>query len=129
MSILNEIDSKLDNHDDLIEEIKTMLYSFEDLESWDQFVDNQDLGDCQMIVSFIKKDFPNVKSIFGEIEVDEPYYDEDGEEQNKMTHHWVEIDDKPYEFSKGTLKDHIDFLDIYSVDVEDESRYFKIGEK
>ena len=40
-----------------------------------------------------------------------------------MTHHWVEIDGIPYDFSKGTLKDYIDFFDIYSVEIDDEWRY------
>ena len=127
MNVLNEIEDRLNLV--LIEEIKTMLYSYEDVDSWEEYVDNQTLGECQSIVSFIKKEFPVVDSVFGEIEIDEPYYDEDGEEQYKMTHHWIEINGVIYEFSKGTLKDYIDFDDIYSVEVEDDHRYFEIGKR
>ncbi len=40
-----------------------------------------------------------------------------------FTHHWVTIKNTIYEFSKGTLKDNIDWCDLYNVDPEDESRY------
>lgn len=91
--------------------------------AWQVFVDNQELGECQSIVADISRNFPMCKKVFGEIEIDNPYYDEYGEEQNFMTHHWITIDGKIYDFSKGTLKDYIDFDDLYDVSVDDEYRY------
>ena len=108
---------------DIINEIKKYLYEDDGHDNWKDFVDNQSIGDCQSNVSYIIKKFPTAKKIFGEIEVDEPYKDEDGEEQTLMTHHWVEIEGKEYDFSKGTLKDYIDFDDIYDPEIEDDSIY------
>lgn len=96
-----------------------------DLElAWKKFVDQQENGDCQGIVSNIIMDFKNVNKVFGEIEVDEPYIDEYGDEQILITHHWVTINGKIYDFSKGTLTDYINWDDVYDVNVEgDEWRY------
>lgn len=100
------------------------INSGDDLETvWVDYIDNQDIGDCQGIVSDIVRNFPICKKVFGEIEIDEPYIDEDDEEQYKMTHHWITINDTIYEFSKGTLQNYINFDDLYSVNCEDESRY------
>ena len=87
--------------------------------------ERQENGDCQGIVALIINGFgDSVKKVFGEIEVDEPYTDEWGDEQTLMTHHWVEIDGKIYDFSKGTLRDYIQWDDIYDVHVDgDEWRY------
>lgn len=112
-----------------VEEIKKYLYESEGHDSWEEFVDRQRLGDCQSIVSDIKRKYPFVKSVFGEIEIDEPYYDEEGEEQYKMTHHWIEYKNQIYEFSKGTLKDYIIFDNLYDIDPENESRYQGIREE
>jgi hypothetical protein len=88
-----------------------------DLElAWKHFVDNQENGDCQGIVASIINGFGgSVKKVFGEIKVDDPYTDEWGEDQTLMTHHWIEIDGKIYDFSKGTLSDYIQWGDIYDV--------------
>ena len=92
--------------------------------AWKTFVDNQENGDCQGIVSTIIYEFETVKKVFGEIEVDEPYIDEYGDEQTLMTHHWITVNDKIYDFSKGTLRDYITWDDVYDVNVEgDEWRY------
>ena len=93
-----------------------------DLElAWEDFVDNQENGDCQSIVESIINGFGgSAKKVFGEIEVDEPYIDEWGEEQTLMTHHWVVIDGEIYDFSKGTLRDYIQWYDIYDVHVDGE---------
>jgi len=40
---------------------------------WEEYVDKQEIGDCQTIVSFITRSFPEAEKVFGEIEVDEPY--------------------------------------------------------
>lgn len=87
-----------------------------DLElAWKHFVDDQENGDCQGIVASIINGFGSVKKVFGEIKVDESYTDEWGEDQTLMTHHWIEIDGKIYDFSKGTLRDYIQWIDIYDV--------------
>ena len=92
--------------------------------AWKNFVDNQENGDCQGIVSGIIYNFKNVKKVFGEIEVDEPYIDEYGDEQTLMTHHWIIINGKIYDFSKGTLSDYINWDDVYDVNTDgDEWRY------
>jgi mRNA-degrading endonuclease YafQ of YafQ-DinJ toxin-antitoxin module len=132
------INESIKNDDVLIEQIKKSLVmenlvdedEFNELYNgdldlaWKNFVDNQVNGDCQGIVASIIFDFKNVKKVFGEIEVDEPYLDEDDEEQTLMTHHWITINGKIYDFSKGTLKNYIDWEDVYDVEVEgDEWRY------
>jgi hypothetical protein len=92
--------------------------------AWRKFVDNQENGDCQGIVSGIIYNFKNVNKVFGEIEVDEPYIDEYGDEQTLMTHHWITINGKIYDFSKGTLSDYINWDDMYDVNTDgDEWRY------
>jgi hypothetical protein len=65
--------------------------------AWKNFVDNQENGDCQGIVYGIIYNFKNVKKVFGEIEVDEPYIDEYGDEHNvdefiEMALSWGEPD-------------------------------------
>jgi len=67
--------------------------------------------------------------VFGEIDIEEPYFDEDGEEQYSMTHHWIRIGNNFFDFSKGTLKDYISFNDIYDPQVEDKSIYHPISEE
>lgn len=116
----------------LVEEIKSFLISEDeyDASNWEQFVDKQEMGECQSIVSAIVHKFGDrgVKKVFGEIEVDEPsiQYDEDEEgetiesENYNFTHHWVEISGKMYDFSKGTLKDNIEWLDVYDPSTENE---------
>lgn len=141
------------NEDGLIQKIKRELifdglYIVDDEEfkerfngdfekAWKEFVDNQDMGDCQGICSAIKyMELPNVVTHFGEIEVDIPsyqeeeVYDEDeddyimGDVENYIfTHHWVTINGKIYEFSKGTLKDHIEWYNLYDVYHEGEDKY------
>jgi hypothetical protein len=109
--------SEVKNDINLIEQIKKYLYESDGDESWKEFVDHQEIGNCQTIVADIIRKFPQVKKYFGEIEVDEPYVDEDGNEQILMTHHWVKINGIPYDFSKGTLKEHIKFDDIYDPEI------------
>ena len=100
------------------------LYNGDWDEAWKDVVDNQENGECQSIVADIIRNFPQVTKVFGEIEIDEPYYDEYDEEQTLVTHHWIEIDGEKYDFSKGTLKDYIDWDDIYDVKPNnDEWRY------
>jgi len=107
------------NINSIINDIKDMLIDDYGCETWKQFVDHQELGKCQSIVSSIVSSFPKAKKVFGEIEVDDSYTDEYGEEQTLMTHHWVEIDGEIYDFSKGTLSDYIEWIDLYEVESED----------
>ena len=112
---------------DFIEHVKTSLYEWEGFDTWSEFVNNQQLGDCQYIVSSIVTKFPQFKKHFGHITTDESYYSsEDDEFINVMTHHWVSLNGISYEFSKGTLKNYIKFNNLYSVDIEDASIYNKL---
>jgi len=132
------LNENVQNTEELIQQIKKSLimetlvdeYEFNELYNgdwdlaWENFVDNQENGDCQGIVSNIIHDFKNVKKVFGEIEVDEPYIDEYGDEQTLMTHHWITINGKIYDFSKGTLSNYINWDDVYDVNTDgDEWRY------
>jgi len=98
-----------------IKEIQNHLIAMYDSETWENFVDNCELGDCQFIAKVVKDDFKqyNIEHVFGEIEIDEPYIDDYGDEQDMMTHHWNLLDGDIVDFSKGTLAEHIEFDDIY----------------
>lgn len=96
--------------------------------AWVDLVDTQELGQCQSVVSSIQllakqKGWSNIKPVFGEIQIEYPYIDENGDEQFYMTHHWITIDRVIYEFSKGSLKEYIDWNDLYSVDSEGHKKY------
>lgn len=137
-TILEFLNEQHSNYTDLINMIKKTLImetlvdedEFNELYNgdwdlaWKKFVDDQENSDCQGIVSGIIHDFKNVNKVFGEIEVDEPYIDEYGDEQTLMTHHWITINGKIYDFSKGTLRDYINWDDVYDVNVDgNEWRY------
>ena len=110
---------------DKVSFIKRQLLKLYSAKSWEDFVDKQQLGDCQEIIaSVLSLKISGVVKVFGEIEVDEPYIDPDGNEQIYMTHHWAEIDGVRHDFSKGTLRYYIDWSEeIYETDVSGESRY------
>ena len=122
-SIVNDIKKSLIMEILIDEDEFNELYDGDWDLAWKEFVDNQEIGDCQGIVSFVIHDFPNVEKVFGEIEVDEPYIDEYGDEQTLMTHHWVEINGEPFDFSKGTLKNYIDWDNMYDPKIDEEYRY------
>lgn len=111
--------------DDRIEFIKKSLIDWYDEDSWEEFIRNQEMGKCQSICYHIESlNIPGVKRIFGEILIDDIHYNVlEDDETDRFTHHWVTIDGKIYEFSKGTLEDYIDWFDIYGVECEDESIY------
>jgi hypothetical protein len=90
--------------------------------SWQQFVDGQEMGDCQGIAHEVARNLPQFRRVVGEIDVD-PYIDEDGMEQTCMVHHWVTLDGLIYDFAKGTLRHHMDITDPYDPFVEDPSIY------
>jgi hypothetical protein len=102
---------------DFVQQIKDYLTHSWGYESYEDFVDNQSMGDCQVIVYEICLHFPFANKVFGEIEIDGSYYDEDGEEHSLVTHHWIKIGGIPYDFSKGTLKNHIEFDSIYDPEI------------
>lgn len=117
---------KLFESSDIISQIKKHLTEYYD--GYEDFIDHQSMGDCQSIVADIIRNFPEVRKVFGEIEIDDYYRDEYGDEQNLMTHHWVEIDGEYYDFSKGTLKSYIQWCDEYDPCVgSDDWRYRKIN--
>jgi hypothetical protein len=138
MKYLKTFNESITDEPKLIEEIKKSLimetfiddeefqeeYNGDWDKAWKDYVDKQNIGDCQGIVSSIRLDFPQVKKCFGEIEVDEAYTDDNDEEQTLMTHHWVIINNNIYDFSKGTLVDYIEWGDVYDVStVDDKWRY------
>ena len=56
----------------IIDKIKVELMNEHDC-GWETFVDNQELGDCQSIVSSIKHmNIPDIQTHFGEIRVEYP---------------------------------------------------------
>jgi hypothetical protein len=89
---------------------------------WEHFVDNQKMGDCQSIVSSIMYyNIPGIEKHFGEIEVN--FATEVEYEGKIMTHHWVTYKGKVLEFSKGTLKEYVDWSDKYSIEDDGEVNY------
>jgi hypothetical protein len=125
------------NIENLIQDIKNFLIEEYDYNNWKEFIDNQKIGDCQSIVFSIIYNFPICKKYFGEIKVDYPsiydeeIYDEDiddyvqiEKENYLFTHHWIEINNIILDFSKGTLKNNIDWNNIYDIiPNEDSWRY------
>lgn len=113
-----------------IGQIKKHLIELHGCDSWEEFVDSQEMGDCQFIASAIADDFEGVVRVFGEIEVDQPSVrDIDGKfkENYLFTHHWIEIGGQILDFSKGTLKENIDWSDLYEVEPDEEKwRYHAI---
>lgn len=131
--ILNEEYQKsFADSDSIAEFIKSELIRINDCDDWEEFVDNQNMGDCQLICSDIDRitsqhNLP-VEHHFGEIEIDEPFYNAMEDEYiDKFTHHWISINNNIYEFSKGTIKDYINWSDLYSVDPELVD-YYSLGE-
>lgn len=124
---LNNYLKKIDRITIIVEQIKSYLVSENGYKTWKQFVDNQEVGDCQSISIDVARKF-NVKHVFGEIDIDNEYIDNDGNEQIKMTHHWNVIKNYIYDFSKGTLKDYINFYknEIYEPEVVDDNIYHRI---
>tara|TARA_B100000949_G_scaffold124972_1_gene110568 strand:+ start:2268 stop:2651 length:384 start_codon:yes stop_codon:yes gene_type:complete len=118
---------ELDATEEILDKIKKYLMNYEEHSTWEEHVNSCEMGGCQYTAYAITKAFPETTGIFGEIEVDEEYIDEDGTMQNLVTHHWIEIDGYPYDFAKGTLNDHINWHDLYDVELgEDDWRYHPI---
>lgn len=112
----------------IINKIKIELMDEHDC-GWETFINEQELGDCQSIVSSIMYlNIPGVEKHFGEISIQEPIDEDD--DGKIMTHHWVTYNDEILEFSKGTMKEYVDWNDEYSVIDDGEINYdgeIKIG--
>jgi hypothetical protein len=123
---------KFNQSEDIIENIKTYLINDNEYDTWEEFVDSQQMGDCQGIVASIIYEFPQAEKVFGGIELDEPMYDWDneGQEEYNITHHWVIINGSIYDFSKGTLRGYVEMDDyeLYEPEVIDDWRYKTIDE-
>lgn len=114
-------------YDDIDAKIKKFLIIKNDFDDWEEFIDSQSTGESKSIIDTIVKNFPQVKKILGYIEVDHNYYDEGGDEQNIMIHYWVEINGEYFDYAKGTLKNYINWDDIYDYDIsKEEWRYNKL---
>ena len=98
-------------------QIKKYLIKDFERKNWMDFVDNQKMGDCQLVVASIKHQFPKVTAVFGEIKNDKGRW---------MTHHWIEYKGSIYEFNKGALNGHIDFMDLYGTFPESEYKKVRI---
>jgi hypothetical protein len=113
-----------------IEKIQNYLVELHGCDSWAEFVDSQEMGNCQFIANAIADDFEEATAVFGEVEVDKPSVRNlkgNFKKRCLFTHHWVEIDGKIYDFSKGTLQDHIEWDDLYEVVPDEEAwRYHAI---
>src|SRR3990172_7909785 len=114
MRTFNEfINEKISNDlYDIIDFIEKSLAKEFDEDSFADFVDHQKLRDCQEITEFIMTlKISNIKHVIGEIKVDNPYYDSESNKYSyKMVHHWILFNNIVLDFSKGTLKDFIDFI-------------------
>lgn len=115
---------------ELIIKIQNALIEEHGCNSWEEFIDLQEMGDCQSIAHSVAHDFKDVVRVFGEIEVDQPsVYDVNGrlKENYRFTHHWLEIDGQIVDFAKGTLRENIDWPDVYSIEPDEEKwRYHAI---
>jgi len=126
-----EYKNSLTNTNNIIDFLKSELLDYEGYDSWKDFVDHQELGQCQPIV-YKLEDIGKVNKLpveghFGEIEIDDEYYNANEDEYiDKFAHHWVTINDEIFEFSKGTLKNYIQFSDLYDVEPEDTYKYHQI---
>ena len=104
----------MDEINRLLLSVQNALVEYHGEETWESFIDNQENGDCQFISHFVESEFPQFTRVFGEIEIDGCYCDDNGDVQNLVTHHWLELNGEKYDFAKGSLKEMIDFYDLYS---------------
>ncbi len=117
----------------LISLIKAYLLEAHDYDTWEEFIDSQEMGDCQGIVADIIDEYSDLANTFGHklvkcfghIKIDEPVWVESMNDYNDLfTHHWVKFNDNILDFSKGTLKDYIEWNSLYTVgDGMDDDKY------
>lgn len=129
-NFIHLLESESDDCDKIAEDIKNHLLEWYDFDTWEDFIQKQEIGDCQILCSGLNKIFP-INSVFGEIKIDNDYIDEYGETQNQVTHHWLLCGESIIDISKGTLKDYIVWSDVNSVFVteEEKGRYNPLGLK
>jgi len=122
--VLNEqYKNSLTGTKNIIDFLKSELIDYEDCDNWKEFIDNQELGQCQSIVYKLedigKENKLSVEGHFGEIEIDDEFYNVNEDENiDRFAHHWITINNEIFEFSKGTLKNHIQYYELYDVEPE-----------
>jgi len=117
--------------DNIVDFLKSEIIRYEGYDTWEKFIDNQELAQCIPIAHYLEdigKEYNlPIKCHFGEINIDEKFYNNNEDEYiDKLSHHWVTINNEIFEFSKGTLKDYIQFSNLYDVDPEYNNRYNQI---
>ena len=117
---------KLEKNIQLI--IDTILEE-EDYDTWQDFLEDQSLGDCQGIIASVShiiktNKLKGFKSVFGEIEIIDMAHDE-SDLGKIMTHHWIVYKNQILDFSKGTLQDFIDSTDFTSIYGDEDALDFK----
>lgn len=91
-------------------ELKSRIMKHNDVESWDDFINDQQMGDCQGISTTVSSLFgyPHVVGYFHFPSKVTVYDREEGRsyETNKIIHHWNLLPDGRFvDFSKGTLRE------------------------
>lgn len=115
--ILNEQNN---NQKIIVKKIQDYLIKSYNELNWKSMIDQQSIGECQVFVNWIKDlKLPNVHGFFGNIIIleSEDYF------KKVMTHHWITINNEIYEFSKGTLKEYVNWNNLYDVEDEGEIKY------
>jgi len=99
-----------ENHGDdiykkfIINEIKIHLMNDADC-GWDRLIDNQEIGDCQSIVSSIMRlGIKGIKKQFGNIRIEQNCGKDEEYDGKEFTHHWVTLNGEILEFSKRNTK-------------------------
>jgi len=116
----------------IIDFLKSELIDYEGYNTWEEFVEQQKLGDCQSIVYKLedigKMNKLPIDAHFGEIEIDDEYYNVNEDEYiDRFVHHWITINGEIFEFSKGTHKNYIEYDDLYNVKPKDICKYHQIN--
>lgn len=117
--------------DNIIEFLKNEIINSEGYKNWEEFVENQKLGETESIVykleDISKLNKLSVNVHYGEIEIDKEYHNtNENENIKKLPHHWLTINNKIFEFSKGSLKEYIEYKELYDVEPENIHRYHTI---
>lgn len=129
---LNEkYQESLTGTNNIIEFLKTEIINQYGYKNWEEFVKDQKLGETQSIIYKLedigKLNKLPVKVHYGEIDIDKEYYNtNENENIKKLPHHWLTINDKIFEFSKGSLKQYIEYKELYGVNPENIYRYHQI---
>ncbi len=111
--------------------IEFLKFEINKYDTWEEFIEQQKIGDSQNISYQLeeigKKNNLPVKCHFGEIVLDNYYYDNNTNDEVKtLSHHWITINDDIVEFSKGALKNYIEWNNLYDVYCESENIYEQV---